>query len=126
MIEQDYLLRLIKEYISVMMKLLFGAELKSAEELPEYQEKYGGDPNLLFRLADEGRIREAEELLYAGMDQTTAANLLKAYSFYQYICQKDDDFLEAHQYSREQIEAGLRRLAATFHAEHLIGLFWPE
>ena len=47
-------------------------------------------------MVDDGHIREAELLLYEGMQTKTADNLLKGYSFYQYLAQQEDDFLEAH------------------------------
>lgn len=127
MFEQDYLMRQIKEFIAVIMKMLFGAELKSADELIAYQHSSsGGGNDLLYRMIDDGRIREAEMLLYESMDSKTADNLLKGYSFYQYLCQKDDQFLEAHDYNRSMIADGVRRLAALFGAGHLADLFLTE
>ena len=125
MIEQDYLLRQIKEFIAFLMKLLFDAELFSADALADAQQSSGGD-NPLYRMIDGGQILEAEQLLYDNMQTKTADNLLKGYSFYQYLAQQEDDFLEAHHYSRSLIREGIRRLAALFDAGHLVGLFLPE
>ena len=93
MFEQDYLLRQIKEFIAFMMKLLFGAELRSADELIEYQQNSGDGSGSLFRMIDSGDIRKAEELLYESMQTKTADNLLKGYAFYQYLAQQEDEFL---------------------------------
>ncbi|MBP0968052.1 MAG: hypothetical protein J5722_10480 [Oscillospiraceae bacterium] len=125
MIEQDYLLRQIKEFIAFLMKLLFDAELCSADALADAQQSSGGD-NPLYRMIDGGQILEAEQLLYDNMQTKTADNLLKGYSFYQYLAQQEDEFLEAHDYSRQMIAEGIRRLAALFDAGHLVGLFLPE
>ena len=125
MIEQDYLLRQIKEFIAFLMKLLFDAELCYADALADAQQSSGGD-DTLFRMIDSGQILEAEQLLYDSMQTKTADNLLKGYSFYQYLAQQEDDFLEAHHYSRSLIREGIRRLAALFDAGHLVGLFLPE
>lgn len=126
MFEQDYLMRQIREYIAFMMKMLFGAELRSAEDLLAYQQSSGDDSDVLYRLIDAGQIQQAESVLYESMDAKTAANLLKGYAFYQYLAQKDDEFLEAHHYSRAMIAEGVRRLAALFGAGHLADLFLPE
>ncbi|MBQ6039443.1 MAG: DUF6483 family protein [Oscillospiraceae bacterium] len=126
MFEQDYLLRQIKETIAVIMKAVFGLEINSVDELIAYQEKAGGEPDLLFRLVDSGEISQAEMKLYESMETKTAANLLKGYAFYQYVAQKDDDFLEANGYSRDMIADGVRRLAALFGAGHLAELFMPD
>lgn len=125
MYEQDYLLRQIKEMISVIMKMLFGAELRSAEQTAADQQRSDEESGLL-RMIDRGQITEAERMFYARMDAKTAANLLMGYSFYQYLAQKDDDFLEQHGYSREMLINGIRRLAALFDAGHLAALFLPD
>lgn len=125
MIEQDYLLRQIKEFIAFLMKLLFDAELCSADALADAQQSSGGD-NPLYRMIDGGQILEAEQLLYDNMQTKTADNLLKGYSFYQYLAQQEDEFLEAHHYSRGLIRDGVRRLAALFDAAHLADIFLPE
>ena len=111
MIEQDYLLRQIKEFIAVMMKMLFGAELKSAEQLEELRQKYDTGEN---------------DVLYRMIDAKTAEYLIKGYSFYQYLAQKDEEFLEAHHCDRNMIADGIRRLAALFGAPHIAELFLPE
>ena len=124
MIEQDYLLRQIKEFIAVMMKMLFGAELKSADQLEELRQKYDtGENDVLYRMIDAGKIREAETLLYESMQAKTAEYLMKGYCFYQYLAQKDEEFLEAHGYHRDMIADGIRRLAALFGAPHIGELF---
>ena len=126
MFEQDYLMRQIKEFIAFMMKLLFGAELRTADELIDYQQNSGDGSGILFRMIDSGDIRQAEELLYESIQTKTADNLLKGYVFYQYLAQQEDEFLEAHDYSRRMIAEGVRRLAALFDASHLVSLFLPE
>ncbi len=63
MIEQDYLLRQMKEFIAFMMKLLFKEDLRSADELDAYQQNSGGDL-MLYRMIENGQIAEAEALLY--------------------------------------------------------------
>lgn len=123
MFEQDYLMRQIKEMIAVIMKVVFGAELKSADEVIAFQQQSGDDNTILYRMIDSGNIREAEAMLYESMNAKTAANLLKGYAFYQYLCQKDDDFLEAHHYDRNMIANGVHRLAALFGAGHFADLF---
>ena len=126
MIEQDYLLRQIKEFIAFMMKLLFRMEVPSAEDLIAEQQNSGDGAGVLYRMIDSGKIREAEALLYDSMQTKTADNLLKGYSFYSYLAQQEDDFLETNHYSRNQIAEGVRRLAALFDASHLANIFLPE
>ena len=128
MFEQDYIMRQIREFIAVIMEVMFGEKLESADDILEYQKKYGGgdDDSYLFRMIDSGEIIKAEELLYESIRTKSAANLLKGFAFYQYLAQQDDDFLEDHGFSRFQIAEGFKRFAALFDAAHLTALFLPE
>ena len=127
MFEQDYIMRQIKEMVAVIMKAVFGAELESADTVTAHAQSSGGGENdTLFRMIDSGRIREAERMLFDSIDAVTAANLLKGFTFYQYLAQLDDDFLEAHDYSRNEIEEGVKRLAALFGAADIASLFFPD
>ena len=86
----------------------------------------GDQGKKFWKIRNEADMEQAEMLLYESMDSKTADNLLKGYSFYQYLCQKDDQFLEAHDYNRSMIADGVRRLAALFGAGHLADLFLTE
>ena len=123
MIEQDYIMRQIKEMIAVIMKVLFGRELSSAEQIAAAQSNTD-DP--VFRMVDSGNIREAETLLYDNMHARTAANLLKGFSFYEYVLQHDEAFLDEHKFSRTRIEDGIKRLASLFGAAGIADIFFPD
>ena len=123
MFEQDYILRQIEEFIAVLMKMFFGREIDTQKAAS--QAEHDGDAEKLRQMIDCGNIREAESALYNSMKAKTASNLLKGYCFYQYLAQKDDDFLETHSYSRVMLTDGLRRLASVFGAPHLADIFYP-
>ena len=62
MVKQDYLMRLIHEMVRTIMKLIFNIDEKTVDieqELKETSDLYGR----LLKLADEGKINEAEKLL---------------------------------------------------------------
>ena len=63
MVKQDYLMRLIHEMVRTIMKLIFNIDEKTVDieqELKETSDLYGR----LLKLADAGKINEAENLLY--------------------------------------------------------------
>ena len=62
-------------------------------------------------MVDEGFINEAENILLETMDETQKEEVLAAILFYQYIGEKETDFLEAHNYSKEEALEGIKRLA---------------
>ena len=97
MVEQDYIMRLIKESVRMLMKLLFNIDTASPamEQLEslERQSIYNG----LEEKLDEGAINEAEEELFEGLDETNREDLKLAIMFYSYLNEKDDEFLAAQQ-----------------------------
>ncbi len=59
----------------------------------------------------EGFINEAEDILLENIDYTQKEEVLAAILFYQYIGEKDSDFLTEHNYSKEEALDGIKRLA---------------
>ena len=107
MLEQDYIMRLIKEAVRMLLKLLFNIDTVSPaiEQLNDLSRQ--GTYNGLEHKLDEGDINEAEEELFEILDGTDREDLKLAIMFYSYLNEKDDDFLSAHQFSRREIKDGL-------------------
>lgn len=114
MFEQDYVMRLIKEMVRAILKLLFNinTESPSAELLEESEQKE--TLNELLDMIDEGKINEAENLIYEMTEETDESNLKMALLFYSYLNDKDDDFLEDNNFSREEIKQGLLDVASKY------------
>ena len=64
-VEQDYIMRMIKEFANVLGRLLFNKK-KPMYELDVTNRYHVGDDlyTRLCRMADEGKINETENLLY--------------------------------------------------------------
>ena len=62
-------------------------------------------------MIDAGLINEAENILLESIDYTQKEDVLAAILFYQYIGERDSDFLAAHNYSKEEALDGIKRLA---------------
>lgn len=110
--EKDYIMRIIKEMVRVLFSLMLGKQYQSVE-LPE-ENKYevsGKALEELKNMVNEGFINEAENILLESIDYTQKREVLAAILFYQYIGEQDTDFLEAHNYSKEEALDGIRRLA---------------
>ncbi len=110
--EKDYIMRVIKEIARVLFSLMLGKQYKSVELSEENEYEVSGKALEEFeQMVDEGLINEAENILLESIDYTQKEEVLAAILFYQYIGEKDNDFLEAHNYSKEEALDGIKRLA---------------
>ncbi len=110
--EKDYIMRIIKEMVRVLFSLMLGKQYKSVE-LPE-ENKYevsGKTLEEFGKMVDAGLINEAENVLLESIDYTKKEEVFAAILFYQYVSEKDNDFLAAHNYSKEEALDGIKRLA---------------
>ena len=114
MIREDYIMKLVKEMIRTMLKLLFDIDTDepSAELLNEAEKQ---EYDALTAQIDAGEINEAEDRLYDWVEQQPERadheNARLPILFYAYLNQKSEDYLEEHDFSREEMELGLRSIA---------------
>lgn len=121
--EKDYIMRMIKEIVRVLSTLAFGKKYVSVELEEEEQYQVSGN-NLRFFLdmVERGQINEAENILLDDIDYTDRDEVMAAALFYQYISEKDSDFLEANDYSEEEALSGLEQLLDEAGYGHLLSL----
>ena len=103
MLQDDFILRQIREMVHAVMKMLF--QVSASELTPEVIEDSTARTTLenLIALTDEGKIDEAENQLYEMTCDGDRQNLEIGLLFYYNLNGKDDDFLEVHNFSREEI-----------------------
>ena len=107
-------MRLVKEMVRTILKLLFDIDTESpTEELLEEQEEKETLDKLLL-LVDNGNINQAENELYELLAEESRTNLKIALLFYSYLNEKNDTFLEEHNFSREEVEEGLRTVVSQY------------
>lgn len=130
MITEDYIMRMIKDMSRMLAVLMFGKKGKTmtTEEQMQLASASRGLPltEQLNRMADEGRINDAEDRLFDELDFSEPAELHIAMAFYEHLNSYGDAFLERHDYSREEILEGLRDCAVKFGVdESLLDVFHP-
>lgn len=114
MLEQDYVMRLIKEMVRAILKLLFNINTESPTvELLENKEEKETLENLL-DLVDAGKINEAENRLYDLMSAADMGSLEIALLFYSYLNDKTDEYLEENDFCREEIKLGMENVVDIF------------
>ena len=103
-VEQDYIMRMIKEFANVLGRLLFNKK-KPMYELDVTNRYHVGDDlyTRLCRMADEGKINEAENLLYEEMVPGDMDYLEMALAFYCF----EDEVLHRYHYTRDEIKEGM-------------------
>lgn len=125
--EEDYIMRMIKEYIQVLLKLIFNIDTiestSSFFESEETQAQY----NELIRLVDERKINEAENKLYEMLETDKQENLKLSLLFYDYLNSLDDDHLQKADFSRAEIELGIKTVARMYGYDNFLDtLFIPH
>ncbi len=113
MVEKDYIMRIIHEMVRTIIRLVFHRDEESQEELVFLDGANEDFYQKLCLLTDEGKMNEAENQLYQRLEpeemleEENLENLKLALAFYDYLNNKDNDFLESHDYSREEIREGI-------------------
>ena len=124
MFEQDYIMRQIQQILKILVKVLFNIDDKSPSlNLIQNVEvkKTVGD---LLRKIDNGNINQAENEISVMTDNTTTDNLLAGIIFYSYLNEKDDNYLESYDFSREEVEDGLKNLLSKYGLDDIINIFY--
>lgn len=123
MFEQDYIMRVIKEMVRMLLKILFhiDTDAPTAELLGETQERETLDR--LLDLVDDGKINEAENRIFELTSDGNMSSLETAILFYSYLNDKTDDFLKEHDFSRDEIQAGLKDIIAQYKLDGLADIF---
>jgi len=111
-VKQDYLMRMIEDGVRLIGQLLLGKD-QPRYELPK-EEHYNDTDHLFVRIirrAEKGQINEAENELLEYIDGRELEYLEMALSFYQHLGEMETEFLDAHDYSKEEVRDGLNSLA---------------
>lgn len=126
MFEQDYVMRLIKEMVRAILKLLFNIDTESPTiELLENKEEKETLENLI-DMVDAGEINEAENRLYDLISATDMNSMEVAILFFSYLNDKTDDFLEANDFSRDEIKLGMENVADNFGLNSIAKMFLTD
>ncbi len=119
--EKDYIMRLIHGIAMVLARILLGKQMEEEGEIADALDvRERAENDLLLRMIDEGRVNEAEERLFNLLENASWEDRRKAalaLSFYDHLNEKEDEFLEKADFSREEIVEGLEDAMKTVHME---------
>lgn len=123
--EKDYYMRIVHELVRMLIRLVFNKDIDrdGEEAVPlEVMEKY----KKLISMIDDGQINEAENLLLDGLEPDSRAYFELALMFYEKLNGKTDEFLEEHEYSREEVTDGIKYVVDFYGYGSLMDAFVDE
>lgn len=115
MVKEDYIVRMIKDMVKFLGGLIIGKK-EINYELPS-EEDYTKEDDLyqqIMALLEAGKINEAENVLLDELDPQSKRYFELALDFYQKLSEYDDEYLEEHNYSKEEVQDGLMSVAHAF------------
>lgn len=117
MLTEDYIIRMIRDMGRLLARVL-GSDLPDPDAPVEwFLEHSSGDLPLLEELkvlCNQGKINEAENLLFEQLDFSDPSTFPIALGFYQHLNGFSDKELELWNYSREEIFEGLEDCAREY------------
>ena len=75
----------------------------------------------MLRKIDDGKINEAENDLFELVEDKTKDSLLTGIIFYSHLNDKDDVFLESNDFSRDEVEDGIKHLLSEYDIDGIDG-----
>ena len=109
--EKDYIMRMIKEMVRILFSLIYGKKYVSVElEKENKYEVSGKNLKSFLDMIDSGQINEAENILLDNIDYANNDEVMAAALFYQYLNEKDSEFLINNNYTKEEVLSGFKQL----------------
>ncbi len=122
MFQNDYIMRMIREMVRTLIKLLCNIDTEKTEEL-KLEKESAEKLQALKKLVDNGFIESAEDQLLEEINVDNKQDFLTAVLFYQYLNEQSDDMLTAANFSREEVAEGLKTVAKIYGYESVLNAF---
>lgn len=111
--ENDWIMRQINMLVQFIARIVFkkdtvSYEIEDEAHLTDTDELY----KMLKKLLNEGKICEAEDLLFKNRDDDSEKFLTLALDFYQTLSKMSDVELEQRNFSRQEIYDGLKEIVS--------------
>lgn len=114
MYKKDWIMDQIESFIDVIDKVFLHKESPTYELSEEQTSTEDSFYIELDNLVQARKINEAENILFDKIDPTNAKHLSIAVNFYSKLNQLNDETLESANYSRQEIDQGLKDIMKEF------------
>ncbi len=123
MFENDYIVKQINIMVKFFARVLFNKDTTECYNIKDEKGNITGKGKLcvsLRILVDEGKINEAENLLFSEIEEKKDIDLLEvALDFYEYLNEKEDEFLEENGFSHQEILEGIHAVQKIYNIEEI-------
>ena len=120
---EDWLMRQIEAMVSAIISVIFHKSPKSEDigTVTNISDAVdSGRRDTIIAFLQQGKICEAEDWLYENMNENDISWLYTAVYFYSELNRLSDEYLAAHDFSREEIESGLSEVCGLYGFEWLV------
>jgi len=105
-------MRLIKDLVRALAKILLNKDTVTYKLTDESNYTKTNLLHIkLLELIKQGNLNEAENLLFEELDTKNKKYIELALDFYDRLSELDNDFLERNNFSKEEVEQGLKAIA---------------
>lgn len=122
-LKQDYILRMIEELINILIKTLKDENKDKEEEINSFDVNSDELYLYLKELVDNKKINDAENYLFDKLNENNKKDFVSGMAFYKYLNEKDDEFLENCDYSREEVLEGMADLSKKYGFGDFVEMF---
>ena len=120
-LDKDYILRMINDLTKSIAFLILGKN--DIEYTLPKEDEYSKLDYLyvkLIELVNQGKINEAEDLLFDEINTSDMKYFEMAMSFYLYINDFGDDYLEKNNYCRDEISEGIKSICKEYGVYNMV------
>lgn len=114
MLENDYIVKQIKEMVRALINMLFHVDTDHPTESLLDTDASKEVLRELCNMVDQGELNQAGNRLYDLLEEEDQEAQKIALLYYSYLNEKSNDFLEAHDYDRDEIKSDLEDLTERF------------
>lgn len=128
MYEQDYIMRMNRDIIRTISRLVFNKDTEFPLDITSQTLK-NEDKKMLNSLQGQvniGKINEVEKEICQSVGNNESRALEKALLFYTYLNEQTDEFLLANSFRRERIQSGLQYIASQLGILDIVNLNYFE
>lgn len=127
MFEQDPIMRQIHDIVKGAAKMMhMNVDIKSEHLVQIEDAQVQETTSELLKKINDGELNEAENAIYAMLENPTMDTLHAGIAFYAHLDEMDDAFLLAHDFSREEVEDGKSHLLSVYGLNGTEEMFFGE
>lgn len=125
MYEQDYIMRMNRDVIRTIAKLILGRDMEEPMDITTNELKSEDKKMLILNeQVDVEKITELEEKIQEQIVNNKERALEQALLFYSYLNKQSDEFLAANDFNKEKIKEGLMIIAKQYGIANIVNMLY--